>query len=329
MKNSLISIIIPLYNAAGFINKAYDYITRQTVELPLEIIFVDNNSKDNSYELALTLAEQDKRVKVFKERKQGAPAARNAGFKKSSGDFIYFYDVDDQLFNYTLASLLEVLLSTPKADAVFGKMIKSYKNVASLDLSSLNDSGKVTLESPPYWGLKWFRDLSSVVGPPAFMYRRETFEKLGMYNEAIPASEDTALDIDLGMDYKVAFIDKTVYLYYKHEEATTSLLKKQKLREEMQWPRLTMAHIPYALNNPQHQEYRKILDRKIFNSLARLVTLKDNFSGRKKDFLNYKKDIAPLPIPIIIKLYLKLLVLFPHENLIKIFKYYYLPFFLK
>lgn len=324
-----ISVIIPIYNAEQFIEEAYNNLIRQQIALELEIIFVDNNSSDKSYELALGLARHDQRVKVFKELKQGAPAARNTGFEKSSGDLIYFYDVDDQLFEDALKTLSDVLCSNPSLDAVFGKMIKSNQNVSTIRIETLQDTGRLILKEAPYWGLRWFKDLSTVVGPPAFMYRKTTFESLGMYNEAIPASEDTALDISLGMDYKVAFIDKTVYLYFKHESATTSKLKKRKLREELQWPRLVKSHLPYALQNPHQKEYRYILNKKIFNSLARLVTLKNNFSARKKAYKGYQNDICLLSMPFAIHFYLKLLVLFPNETLIKFYKYYYLPFFLK
>ena len=104
---------------------------------------MDNNSTDNSFEIALNIALNDSRVKVFKELKQGAAAARNRGFDESKGDLIYFYDVDDQLFDDTLFTLSSLLTSDQSLDAVFGKMLKSNKDVTEIRRSDLEETPRV------------------------------------------------------------------------------------------------------------------------------------------------------------------------------------------
>jgi glycosyltransferase involved in cell wall biosynthesis len=258
----LISVIIPLYNAEDFVLKAFHNISKQKgIEVPKEIVFVDNNSDDSSYEIASELASKHKHVKVFKESKQGAGAARNKGYDESKGGLIYFYDVDDQLFDDTLSSLSKVLINNTSYDAVFGKMVKSHKHVDQIDKTGLIESQKVIIKQKPYWGLLWFKDLSQVVGPPAFMYRRDVFIKLGKFQEELLTGQDTALDINLGMKYNIAMLDKFVYLYYKHKEATTTKVKIKKSRAFMQWPRLLYSHIPYFLSHAEQKDYGEILKK--------------------------------------------------------------------
>ena len=326
----LISIIIPLYNADKFVEKAYSFILNQKgLKLPFEIIFVDNNSRDNSYELAKKITTKDSRVKVFKESKQGAPSARNRGFIESKGDLIYFFDVDDQLFDDSLASLSLVLMNHKQIDVVFGKLIKSSIGVENYDARELPKCSELIIREKPYWGLLWLKDLSKTIGPPGFLYRREVFEQVGMYNTKIPASEDTALDIEIGMKYCIAMIDRFVYLYYKHDQATTNILKKKKSRVFMQWPRIIHSHIPFYLDNKHEKEYHEILKQKIYSSIAKMIheTKGSNRRGElRKKLLN---DIKPLQLPTVISLSIHLLVFIENKYFFKLYIYYVMPLFTK
>ena len=317
----LISIIIPLYNAQDFIEKAYQFVTNQKgLDVPYEIIFVDNNSKDDSYKVAKSLSLKDDRVKVFKEERQGAPSARNKGFKESQGNYLYFFDADDQLFEDALASLYRVL-KTEKVDAVFGKFIKSNKNIEELSINHLDNDGHVKVFEPPFLGLLWFKDLTTTVGPPGFMYRKKVFQELGMYNVEIPASEDTALDIDLGMRYRVAKINKLIYLYFKHDNATTTLLKKKKSRAFMQWPRIVHSHLPYHLEHPQDHAYAQILKEKIYSSIPRMIQDTSGYKERKKLYSKLKEQITPVILPKAYDLAIHLLIVTKNSLLLKYILY--------
>ncbi|ARN76534.1 hypothetical protein BST97_00125 [Nonlabens spongiae] len=313
----LISVIIPLYNAEDFVEKAYDFIKNQKeLKVPVEIIFVDNNSKDSSFEKAKHLAQKDEQVKVFRETRQGAPSARNKGFKESKGNFLYFFDADDQLFDDALASLYNVLTSQD-VHAVCGRFIKSHKNIEDLSIKEMKYDGDVKVFQPPFLGLLWFKDLSTTIGPPGFMYTRRVFEELGMYNVEIPASEDTAFDIDLGMRYPVATINKLIYLYFKHENATTTILKKKKSRAFMQWPRIIHSHVPFHKKHPDNHAYTQILKEKIFSSIPRMIHETNGYQKRKELFNKTKTDIYPLELPRTYDLALKLLVLTNNPILFK------------
>ncbi len=94
MDKDLISVIIPVYNTGKTALKLINILLNNRYK-NLEIIVVDDGSKDNSYELLKNIA--DKRVKVFTKKNGGASSARNFGIKRSTGNFIIFLDSDDSI----------------------------------------------------------------------------------------------------------------------------------------------------------------------------------------------------------------------------------------
>src|SRR5690606_5055712 len=99
----------------------------------------------------------------------------NMGIEKATGDYLYQLDVDDETFPGALLRMIEVLDSHSNVDAVFGKMFKTNKSLATIETPKAETHG-VIIQKKPYWGLKWFSDLGSVVGEGAFMHRKEVFK---------------------------------------------------------------------------------------------------------------------------------------------------------
>src|SRR5690606_27061847 len=123
-----LSIIIPVYNGADFIQKSYDSILNQNIA-EFEILYVDNNSKDDSVKQIEVLTQKDPRVQLHFQSKQGAAPARNLGIQKAVGELIYVFDVDDEIYPNALNTMIGVLDTQKEMDAVFGKMIKSNKGI--------------------------------------------------------------------------------------------------------------------------------------------------------------------------------------------------------
>lgn len=92
--NSIISIIVPLYNAEKYIEKCLNSIIKQTY-IHIEIIIVDDGSTDMSGKIADKYALEDSRIKVIHQSNQGVSVARNNGLKSVSGEFVTFVDSDD------------------------------------------------------------------------------------------------------------------------------------------------------------------------------------------------------------------------------------------
>ena len=94
MKDYKVSVIVPVYNAENYIKKCVDSLTNQTYR-NLEIVLVDDGSKDNSGKICDELAAKDERIKVIHKENGGLISAWKRGVAESSGDYLNFIDSDD------------------------------------------------------------------------------------------------------------------------------------------------------------------------------------------------------------------------------------------
>lgn len=90
----VVSVIVPVYNAAKYLKKTLDSLKNQTLK-NIEIVCVDDGSKDESLKILQKYAKADKRFKVVHQANAGVATARNTGLKKASGKYIMWCDSDD------------------------------------------------------------------------------------------------------------------------------------------------------------------------------------------------------------------------------------------
>lgn len=96
MKKPLISVIIPVYGVEKYIAQCLDSIINQTYK-NLEVIVVNDGTKDRSAEIAKEYATKDSRIKVYDFQNGGLSVARNRGLEIATGDYISYIDSDDWL----------------------------------------------------------------------------------------------------------------------------------------------------------------------------------------------------------------------------------------
>ena len=109
-KSELISIIVPVYNAAPYLDKCISSILAQT-HRNIELILVNDGSTDNSLEVCRAYAQKDPRIKVLTQENRGLGATRNAGLAQAAGAYIGFVDSDDYIAPNMMQTLLENALS--------------------------------------------------------------------------------------------------------------------------------------------------------------------------------------------------------------------------
>lgn len=105
-----ISVIVPVYNVAAYLPQCLDSILGQDHE-NLEVILIDDGSKDASGLICDQYAAADSRVRVIHQQNGGAAAAKNAGLRVASGEYLSFVDSDDYLEPNVYGYMLEVLKS--------------------------------------------------------------------------------------------------------------------------------------------------------------------------------------------------------------------------
>ena len=103
-----ISIIIPVYNAEKYLERCVDSVLTSLGKISGEILLVDNGSSDNSLVLTKRLEKKYPRIiSILRCKTKGAAAARNYGFKKSQGKYIWFIDADDYIASDAINKLLK------------------------------------------------------------------------------------------------------------------------------------------------------------------------------------------------------------------------------
>lgn len=179
-----LSVVVPACNAGDFLKKAVDSLLAE--RLPgLEVVVVDDGSTDGC-----TTGVAGAAVRVVRQANRGEAAARNAGVKASTARFITFLDADDLIFPGALLSRLEHLISNPEDVAVGG-----------LPSRLIDENGRVVAEVFSRMAAKcrfpfrltdaFYREGNFFpVSCSLYIYRRETFDRVGLYDETLPVAPD-------------------------------------------------------------------------------------------------------------------------------------------
>ena len=137
METTLISVIVPVYNVAQYLEKSIASIQQQTYK-NLEIILVDDGATDESGRLCEQIAEQDERVLVYHKENEGLSQARNDGLKQAHGDYVIFIDSDDYIHSEMIASLYQQLVKED-ADVSSCGVMNVYANSESPQTENQDD----------------------------------------------------------------------------------------------------------------------------------------------------------------------------------------------
>lgn len=109
----MVSIVVPVYNVEKYLKRCVESILSQTLR-DIEIILVDDGSKDDSPRICDEYAKKDARIKVVHKKNGGLSSARNAGIKIATGQYIGFVDADDSV----VPEMYEIMLQAIKREAV-------------------------------------------------------------------------------------------------------------------------------------------------------------------------------------------------------------------
>lgn len=219
MSRPLVSIIAPMYNAERYVKSMVDSVLSQTYE-NFELIIVDDCSTDNSFDVAKTFEQADKRVTVLKNEKNTGPGpAKNKGLEAAKGEYITFIDLDDWVEN----DALEV-------------MVKSINNsdvvVAGYHQDFLNDNYELDYSVLVLPTISDDKELSSEVFAELDKDKVFSFCWQKLYSTKIirdnsirfPArmhSEDFFFNVDYFSHVnRASILDKAFYHYIKPKENT-------------------------------------------------------------------------------------------------------------
>ncbi len=119
-----ISIIVPVYNVEGYLEKCVESLRNQTFE-DIEILLIDDGSTDHSGSMCDRLEQTDKRIRSFHKENGGVASARNFGMKKAAGEFLMFVDSDDWINHDTCKETIHIAREY-STDVVMWSYIREY-----------------------------------------------------------------------------------------------------------------------------------------------------------------------------------------------------------
>ncbi|MBU8849079.1 MAG: glycosyltransferase [Desulfobacterales bacterium] len=192
---NLVSVILPTYNRAWTLKDAVDSVLFQDYP-QIELIIVDDGSEDNTQELLK--AYKSKSI-ILKQKNSGVSAARNAGIKKSRGEFIALLDSDDAWDKRKISCQVEFFKRNPDA------LICQTEEIWIRKGKRVNP--KVKHKKPSGMIFEPSLDLC-LVSPSAVMMRRQLFDLKGYFNEKFTVCEDYDLWLRISSTIPVFLIDK-------------------------------------------------------------------------------------------------------------------------
>lgn len=216
----MISVVIPVYNAAKYLQRCVASVLCQTYT-DIECILVNDGSKDKSLQLCQSFAKKDSRIIVVNKENEGVDKTRFEGLKHASGEFVMFLDSDDWLEKDAVENLMKPM-SQFEPDVVVGQ-IRNVYHVAFLYLrdwrqKSLKNANKLISheEMMEDYYLSFFGINILPVSMCATLYRRSVINQAQLQPSGLGFGEDLAFNMKL-MPYvqKYYMIDKIIYNYRK------------------------------------------------------------------------------------------------------------------
>lgn len=202
-----LSVIITAYNSERFIERSLESVLAQSVQ-PQEIIVIDDGSADQTAEI---VQRYNNRVRYIYQENQGPSAARNTGIRSTQNEFIAFLDADDYWPSDKLERQYAMLQQNKAADLIWDRVKIIYESA---------ESQRFTNETVD-------EDAAPITCLGAALFRRRSFEKVGLFDHTLRISEDWDWH-NRAYEYPLTVLKTSeVALYYcRHTDNLTKDLKE-------------------------------------------------------------------------------------------------------
>jgi len=206
MREGLVSVIIPNYNYAHYLREAIDSVLAQSY-LDIEIIVVDDGSKDASREVMVSYGDK---VKTVFQQNQGVAAARNNGVNAGSGEYVAFLDADDAW----MPEKVKKQVSRFEADKALG--------LVHVGVIEVDENGNTLLErlegleGDVAAQLLLLKREGILGGGSGLMVPRKVFDEAGGFDTRLSTSADWDLFYQISSRYQVGFVPELLLKYRIH-----------------------------------------------------------------------------------------------------------------
>lgn len=231
----LVSIVIPCYNQARFLDDALKSAHAQTYR-PIEVIVVNDGSPDDVW----SVVERYPAVRYVSHENRGLAEARNSGLRQCRGELVVFLDADDRLLPNAVETGAALLLADPSLGFVAG-----YSQFITVSGVPLPTEQPVRGPDDPYLTLL---RRNSIRNPAMVMFRRSAIEEAGGFDARVDACADYEMYLRITRRYPVRFHDRVVAEYRKHGanmSGDAALMLRQL--------RIVLRHQRPHLRTPEHR----------------------------------------------------------------------------
>lgn len=212
-----ISVIVPVYNIEGYIERCLKSIQKQTYPR-FEVIIIDDGSTDNSLLLCQKFAKKYRNFRVISQKNQGLSAARNTGIKQATGDFLAFVDGDDEILPNFLADLMTAAETTGAEIAICGFFEVYPKNTRIVKTKSRQSMTVKTGREAVKDLLIFQKNIEIVTWNK--LYKKELFHKVQFPVGKVCEDNLTTYKL-LARAKKVVYLDLTLYRYFRRNNSIT------------------------------------------------------------------------------------------------------------
>lgn len=212
----LISVIVPVYNVEKYLGRCLDSIIAQSYN-NLEIILVDDGTRDNSDKICDEYAQKDSRIKVLHTENGGLSAARNRGLKIITGDYVAFVDSDDYIAENMIEKLFDAIKSNNADISICNPIHIFDDNKAEFD-----NTNKESVIYSPIEAIKemWYQT-SFLPSAWAKLFNAELFKET-KYTEGIIFEDIDIMHEVFIKANKIAYLPQGLYAYIHRENSITT-----------------------------------------------------------------------------------------------------------
>jgi glycosyltransferase involved in cell wall biosynthesis len=199
----LVSVLMTAYNREEFIAEAIESVFTCTYP-NIEIVIVDDQSKDNTFSIIEQYAQKDQRIRYFRNEKNlGDYPNRNKAVSYAKGEYFTFLDSDDKMLPDGLSKCMEGMMAFPQAGA---------------GMSWLYSSGEpFYLSSSDVVHEHFFKRQILVIGPGGTVIKRSFFQEIGNYPEKYGPANDMYFNLKLAAYSGIVLFPFKSFEYRLHD----------------------------------------------------------------------------------------------------------------
>lgn len=257
----LVSVIIPIYNVEKYLKKSVKSVIDQTYS-NLEIILVDDGSKDSCYKLCEELKKEDKRIIVIHKENGGLSDARNRGIDVAKGKYLFFLDSDDYIEKNTIKILYDTL-KTDGTDMVVFDFIKIFDTGEIIQENTTINAHDIIDANVLLKGIVQDKNWRYV---PAWnkLYKREIWTSLRFPKGKLHEDEFVIHKI-LDKCERVSIIpNKLLYYVQRSGSIMNNISDKNRIHITLAFVERTNFYLEHGMENEASKMFLNTIDRYIY-----------------------------------------------------------------